>query len=172
MAEPQTATFAGGCFWCMQPPYDSTDGILKTVVGYTAGEKENPTYEEVSAGQTGHTEAIQITFNPDIISYEKLLDIFWMNIDPTVKNRQFCDVGSQYRSGIYYHNDEQKAKAVASRDNLLKKFEDIATEIEPASVFYPAENYHQDYYQKNPIRYKLYRYGCGRDKRLDQLWGN
>lgn len=173
MAKQALATFAGGCFWCMQPPYDTLSGVISTTVGYTAGHQDNPTYEQVSAGQTGHTEAIQITYDPTIISYQQLLDVFWENIDPTTKNRQFCDVGSQYRSGIYYHDEEQKASATASRDQLLTKgFNQIFTEIEPASTFYPAEDYHQRYYQKNPIRYKLYRYGCGRDKRLKALWRN
>lgn len=167
------ATFAGGCFWCMEHPFDEIDGVKSTISGYTGGHKKNPTYEEVSAGETGHTEAVQITYDPEKVSYQELLDIFWHNIDPTVKNRQFCDVGSQYRSGIYYHDEEQKRLAEESKEELnnSKRFKKIHTEIEPASVFYPAEEYHQDYYIKNPIRYRLYRYGCGRDKRLEELWG-
>ena len=167
------ATFAGGCFWCMEHPFDEIDGVKSTISGYIGGHKKNPTYEEVSAGETGHTEAVQVTYDPEKVSYQELLDIFWRNIDPTVKNRQFCDVGSQYRSGIYYHDEEQKRLAEESKEELnnSKRFKIIHTEIEPASVFYPAEEYHQDYYIKNPIRYRLYKYGCGRDKRLAELWG-
>lgn len=167
------AVFAGGCFWCMEHPYDEIDGVKSTISGYIGGHKKNPTYEEVSSGETGHTEAVQITYDPEKVSYKELLDIFWHNIDPTVKNRQFCDVGSQYRSGIYYLDEEQKKLAEESKEELVKskRFKNIHTEIEPASVFYPAEEYHQDYYIKNPIRYRLYRYGCGRDKRLEELWG-
>ncbi|HNF23734.1 MAG TPA: peptide-methionine (S)-S-oxide reductase MsrA, partial [Leptospiraceae bacterium] len=130
-----------------------------------------PTYEEVSAGGTGHTEAVKIEFDPKKISFKKLLDVFWRNIDPTVKDRQFCDSGPQYRSGIFYLNDEQKKEALESRKGLEKKFSSIYTEITPIGDFYPAEEYHQDYYKKNPIRYKYYRHGCGRDKRLEELWG-
>jgi peptide-methionine (S)-S-oxide reductase len=166
------ATFAGGCFWCMEPPYDKLDGVIKTVSGYTGGETENPTYQEVSAGITGHAEAVQIHFDPDKVSYEKLLEVFWRNIDPTAKNAQFCDHGSQYRSGIFYHDESQKAAAEASLAKLKEsgRFAEIHTEITKASTFYPAEDYHQDYYQKNPVRYKLYRFGCGRDRKLDELW--
>lgn len=157
----------------MEHPFDEIDGVKSTISGYIGGHKKNPTYEEVSAGETGHTEAVQVTYDPEKVSYQELLDIFWRNIDPTVKNRQFCDVGSQYRSGIYYHDEEQKRLAEESKEELnnSKRFKIIHTEIEPASVFYPAEEYHQDYYIKNPIRYRLYKYGCGRDKRLAELWG-
>lgn len=168
------ATFAGGCFWCMEPPFDKLDGVLSTTSGYTDGHRKNPTYEEVSAGGTGHTEAVQIEYNPTKISYAQLLEVFWKNIDPTTRDSQFCDHGSQYRSGIYYHNAAQQAAAEASLKALQqnKPFEaDIVTELDAASTFYPAENYHQDYYLKNPIRYKYYRYRCGRDQRLEQLWG-
>jgi peptide-methionine (S)-S-oxide reductase len=167
------ATFAGGCFWCMEHPYDQLDGVISTVVGYTGGSKEDPTYEEVSAGATGHAEAIEVTYDPAKIGYDKLLEVFWRNIDPTVKDAQFCDHGSQYRSGIFYHNDEQKRLAEESRQRLADsgKFKNIYTEITPAATFYRAEEYHQDYYLKNPLRYKYYRYSCGRDKRLEQLWG-
>jgi len=169
-----TATFAGGCFWCMEPPFDKLDGVLSTTSGYTGGEQANPSYKQVSAGATGHTEAIRIEFDPAKISYEELLDVFWKNIDPTTPDRQFCDVGSQYRSGIFYHDTRQKAAAEKSLDALKqnKTFaEPVVTEITAAGPFYPAEDYHQDYYQKNPLRYKYYRFACGRDKRLEMLWG-
>jgi peptide-methionine (S)-S-oxide reductase len=168
------ATFAGGCFWCMEPPYDRVAGVISTTSGYIGGQKLNPTYEEVSSGRTGHTEAVQVIYDPKKVSYEKLLDVFWHNIDPTVKDQQFCDVGSQYRTGIFYHDDEQKRLAEASKAALdkSKPFKaSIVTEITPAGVFYPAEEYHQDYYLKNPVRYKFYRNGCGRDARLQQIWG-
>ena len=166
------ATFAGGCFWCMEPPYDELDGVISTISGYTGGTKKNPTYEEVSAGTTGHAEAVQITYDPTKISYEKLLDVFWHNIDPLTANAQFCDSGSQYRSAIFYHDETQKNLAEASKKRLQSRFkEPIVTEIVRATEFYPAEDYHQDYYKKNPIRYKIYRYGCGRDQRLQKLWG-
>ena len=167
------ATFAGGCFWCMEHPYDEIDGVISTISGYAGGHTKNPTYEEVSSGSTGHTEVVQVTYDPEKVNYEQLLAIFWRNIDPTVKNRQFCDIGSQYRSAIYYHDDDQKRLAEESKEKLIKskKFKNIHTEIELISTFYPAEDYHQDYYIKNPVRYRIYRYGCGRDTRLEQLWG-
>ncbi len=168
------ATFAGGCFWCMEPPFDKLDGVLSTTSGYTGGKTVSPTYKEVSAGGTGHTEAIQIVYDPTRVNYEQLLDVFWRNIDPTVADRQFCDRGSQYRSGIFYHDDSQRAAAEESRQRLeqTKPFQGpIVTEITQAGPFYPAEDYHQDYYKKNPIRYKYYRFSCGRDQRLEELWG-
>jgi peptide-methionine (S)-S-oxide reductase len=166
------ATFAGGCFWCMEPPYDKLDGVLSTISGYAGGKKKNPTYEEVSAGMTGHTEVVQVTYDPKKITYEKLLDVFWRNVDPLTPNRQFCDVGSQYRTAIFYHDENQKRLAEESKKALSKRFkEPIVTEIVRATEFYPAEDYHQDYYIKNPLRYKLYRYNCGRDQRLEKLWG-
>lgn len=170
----EIAIFAGGCFWCMEPPFDKLDGVISTTSGYTAGHKINPTYREVSAGNTGHTEAVQIVYDPDEISYTELLKVYWNNIDPVAVNRQFCDTGSQYRSGIYYLNKSQKTAARQSLQQLKKSKpfkETIATEIRPASTFYPAEDYHQDYYQKNPLRYKYYRYSCGRDQRLQEIWG-
>ena len=171
----QTATFAGGCFWCMEPAFDGLPGVISTTSGYTGGHQENPTYEQVSSGVTGHTEAIQIAFNASKISYQELLAVFWRNIDPTTADRQFCDTGSQYRPAIFYHDDEQK-KAVEQSLKALeqnKSFdEDIVTEISPATTFYPAEDYHQDYYLKNPLRYKHYRLACERDKRLEILWGD
>lgn len=166
------ATFAGGCFWCMEPPYDKLDGVASTVSGYIGGTKKNPTYEEVSAGRTGHTEAVQVTYDPRKISYEKLLEVFWRNIDPLTANAQFCDSGSQYRSGVFYHDEMQKKLAEASKKEIAKRFkEPVVTEITAAGEFYPAEDYHQDYYKKNPLRYNFYRSGCGRDRRLEQLWG-
>ena len=170
----EKATFAGGCFWCMEPAFDHVPGVVSVTVGYTGGTKKNPTYEEVSSGTTGHAESIEVVYDPTKVSYEKLLDIFWHNIDPTVKDRQFCDVGHQYRSAIFYHNEEQKRQAEASQEALeaSKRFKGpIYTEIVPASTFYPAEEYHQEYYKKNPVRYKFYRWNCGRDERLKELWG-
>jgi peptide-methionine (S)-S-oxide reductase len=169
------ATFAGGCFWCMEPPYDKLPGVTATISGYTGGGKANPTYQEVSAGTTGHTEAVQVIYDPKKVTYEKLLEVFWVNIDPTVKDRQFCDSGTQYRTGIFYHDDAQRKAAEASKAALerSKPFkESLVTPIEKAGAFYPAEDYHQDYYTKNPVRYDFYRKGCGRDARLKQLWGD
>jgi peptide-methionine (S)-S-oxide reductase len=168
----EKATFAGGCFWCMEPPFDKVEGILSTTSGYTGGNVKNPTYKQVSRGQTGHAESVEIEYDSNKVSYQELLDIFWVNVDPTVKNRQFCDVGNQYRTAIFYHDDRQKQLAEASRDKIKQKLNsNIFTEIVPAAQFYPAENYHQDYYQKNPLRYKYYRFACGRDKRLAEIWG-
>jgi len=155
----------------MEPPYDKLDGVISTTSGYTGGQIENPTYEDVSAGETGHAEAVEIVYDPQKISYAELLDVFWNNIDPTVKDRQFCDMGSQYRTVIFYHNEEQKQVAEASKAQIEKKLGTVYTEIVPASTFFVAEEYHQDYYTKNPIRYKFYRHGCGRDQRLEELWG-
>jgi len=169
------ATFAGGCFWCMEPPFDALDGVISTTSGYIGGSVDNPTYKQVSAGKTGHTEAIQIVYDPKRVSYPELLDVFWRNIDPTNANGQFCDWGSQYRSEIFFHDEEQRRFASDSKTALeeLKPFEEpVVTQITAASTFWPAEDYHQDYYQKNPVRYKFYRYGCGRDKRLEELWGD
>ena len=176
-AKPGTtakATFAGGCFWCMEPPYDKLDGVISTTSGYIGGQKVNPTYQEVSAGSTGHTEAVEVVYDPKKVTYEKLLNVFWHNIDPTQKNAQFCDHGSQYRTGIFYHSEEQKKLAQASKAALEKNkpFKgDIVTEVTAAPEFYRAEEYHQDFYKKNPTRYKVYRSGCGRDARLQALWG-
>jgi peptide-methionine (S)-S-oxide reductase len=168
------ATFAGGCFWCMEHPFDSLEGVVSVMSGYTGGTKKNPTYQEVSAGGTGHTESVQIVYDPAKIGYRKLLEVFWHNIDPTTPNRQFCDAGNQYRSAVFYHDEEQKRLVEESKRELerTKPFRgSIVTEIAPASVFYPAEEYHQRYYKKNPVRYKFYRYNCGRDQRLKELWG-
>lgn len=170
----EKATFAGGCFWCMEPPYDKLDGVVSTTSGYTGGPEVNPTYKEVSAGKTGHTEAVQIVFDPAKVSYRKLLDVFWMQINPTTPDRQFVDVGSQYRPGIFYHDDEQKRLAQETKKEMEEsgRFEGpIVTEITKAGAFWPAEDYHQDYYQKNPKRYKFYRFGSGRDRYLEKIWG-
>jgi peptide-methionine (S)-S-oxide reductase len=168
------ATFAGGCFWCMEPPYDKLPGVISTTSGYMGGKKRFPTYEEVSTGTTGHTEVVQVVYDPGKVSYERLLEIFWRNIDPTVRDRQFCDVGSQYRTAIFYHDEEQKRLAEASKAALEKSkpFKaPIVTPVQAAGEFWPAEDYHQDFYKKNPVRYKYYRAGCGRDERLKELWG-
>jgi methionine-S-sulfoxide reductase len=168
------ATFAGGCFWCMQGPFDSLEGVVSTSVGYTGGTKENPTYEEVSAGATGHTEAIEIIFDPQKISYEELLDVFWRNIDPTTPNQQFADRGTQYRTAIFYYDENQKMLAEQSKLELAQsgKFDKpIVTEIAPASKFYPAESYHQFFYQKNPFQYKQYKNGSGRSAFIKKKWG-
>jgi len=168
------ATFAGGCFWCMEPPYDKLDGVVSTTSGYIGGRTRNPTYEAVSAGGTGHAEAIEVVYDPARIGYAKLLDVFWRNIDPTVRNQQFCDVGDQYRSAIFYHDAEQRRLAEQSKAALEKSKpfpQPIVTEIVAAGAFTPAEAYHQDYYLKNPLRYRFYRHRCGRDQRLEELWG-
>jgi methionine-S-sulfoxide reductase len=161
----EKATFAGGCFWCLQGPFDALDGVISTVVGYTGGKIDNPTYEEVCDGTTGHAEAIEITYNPDLITYKELLDIFWRNIDPTTLNQQFADRGTQYRTAIFYHNENQRELAAESKSQLeaSKKYaKPLVTEITRATTFYPAENYHQFYYKKNPFRYELYKEGSGR----------
>jgi peptide-methionine (S)-S-oxide reductase len=168
------ATFAGGCFWCMEEALDKVPGVISTVSGYMGGQVKNPTYEQVSAGRTGHAEVVQVEYDPSKVTYARLLEVFWRNIDPTQRDAQFCDHGSQYRSGIFYHDEEQKRLADASRAALVKNkpFKgEIVTEITKSSQFYPAEGYHQDYYLKNPARYKFYKSGCGREARLKQLWG-
>lgn len=170
----ETAIFAGGCFWCMEHPFDELDGVISTTVGYSGGKTERPTYEQVSAGRTGHAESIQIVFDPQKVSYSELLDIYWRNTDPTTANRQFCDVGSQYRPAIFYLSEAQRIAAEASKQALIKNkpfADEVVTEISPAGPFWKAEDYHQDYYLNNPLRYKFYRYNCGRDQRLEQLWG-
>lgn len=168
-----TAIFAGGCFWCMHGEFASIKGVSKVTSGYTGGTVENPTYEQVSRGNTGHVEAIEVIYNPAIVPYTKLLDIFWKNIDPLDETGQFCDKGEQYRAGIFYMDDAQKSQAEISRDNIKTKLKQpVATVIKQASAFYPAEDYHQEYEIKNRTRYKLYRQACGRDERLQELWGN
>ncbi len=167
------ATFAGGCFWCMEPPYDKLDGVISTVSGYAGGHVENPGYRAVTTGRTGHTEVVQVTYDPAIVSYQKLLEVFWENIDPTTLNRQFCDTGNQYRTEIFTHNPEQQQLAEASKQQLQASAilpGPVVTEVTSLQAFYPAEDYHQDYYRKNPLRYNFYRTSCGRDARLDELW--
>lgn len=170
----ENATFAGGCFWCLEKPFDHVDGVVSTISGYANGHTENPSYKEVSSGTTGHTEVMQVTFNPSKVGYAELLEVFWHNHDPLDAGGQFCDRGATYRPAIMTHNDEQMAAALASKQQLADSGKlpgDIVTAIEPLTSFYPAEDYHQDYYNKNPIRYKYYRWNCGRDQRLQELWG-
>ena len=172
--QTEMAIFAGGCFWCMEPPFDKLPGVKSTTSGYIGGRTLRPTYEQVSAGRTGHAEAVQVRYDPTRVSYQKLLDVFWRNIDPLAVDRQFCDVGDQYRSAIFTTGTEQQRLAETSKRKLEAsgRFKQpIATQVVPASKFYPAEDYHQDYYRRNPVRYKFYRYNCGRDQRLEQLWG-
>lgn len=167
------ATFAGGCFWCMQPPYDNTPGVIATRVGYLNGHIENPSYEQVCTGTTGHTEAIEVVYDPTQVSYEELLTVFWQNINPTQENGQFADKGSQYRTGIYYHSDTQKEAAEKSKKELgaSGRFDSlIVTEIEKADTFYVAEDYHQKYYEKNVLHYNFYKVGSGRDAYLKRVW--
>lgn len=171
----EKATFAGGCFWCMEPPFDKLSGVISTTSGYAGGNEIMPTYEQVSSGRTGHFEAIEIVYDPEKVSYDKLLEVFWKNIDPTQANGQFADIGKQYRTAIFYHDDNQRKVAVASKEELDKsgKFgKPVVTEILPAGKFYPAEDYHQDYYLKNPVRYKYYRFGSGRDQFLNKIWND
>ena len=170
------ATFAGGCFWCMEHPFDQIDGVASVESGCTGGGVEHPTYDAVSSGGTGHAEAVEIVYDPKKVSYDKLLHVFWRNIDPLVANRQFCDAGEQYRSAIFVHDAAQRRAAEASKAELEAserfKGQRLLTEIVDASTFYRAEEYHQDYYKKNPIRYNYYRGGCGRDARLKKIWGD
>ena len=171
-AATATAVFAGGCFWCIEKDIEALPGVVAVESGYTAGKTTNPTYESVSAGRTGHTEAVRVVYDPAKVSYAQLVDYFWRHIDPTVKDRQFCDVGSQYRSGIYWGNETERQVAESSRDALIKsgRFKTIHTELAGASPFYVAEDYHQDYYKKNTVRYNYYRLSCGRDARVKELW--
>ena len=169
----QTAFFAGGCFWCMVHPFEVIDGVISTISGYTGGSVANPTYEQVSAGGTGHRESVEVFFDPKKVSYETLLDVYWRNIDPFDDKGQFCDKGNQYRSAIFVANDEQKLTAEASKRKFEERFDrPIATDIRYAGTFYRAEEYHQNYYKKNPLRYRFYRFSCGRDARLKQVWGD
>jgi peptide-methionine (S)-S-oxide reductase len=170
--ERARATFAGGCFWCMEPPFDKLDGVISTTSGYTGGRTTNPTYEQVSAGRTGHTEAVEVVYDPGKVTYSQLLDVFWRNIDPLTANAQFCDTGSQYRAAIFVHDEAQRRLAEDSRRAVAERLrKPVVTEVTPASKFWPAEDDHQDYYKKNPRRYSLYRAGCGRDQRLEAIWG-
>ena len=168
------APFAGGCFWCMEPPFETLAGVVSTTVGYTGGHTKHPTYEEVSAGGSGHAESVQIVYDPRKIGYEQLLDVFWHNVDPITPNAQFCDHGDQYRTAIFYHDENQRQLAEASKRRLEASTRlpgPIVTEIVAATEFYPAEAYHQKYHQKNSVRYKYYRWNCGRDQRLKEIWG-
>ncbi|MDA8017266.1 MAG: peptide-methionine (S)-S-oxide reductase MsrA [Thermoanaerobaculia bacterium] len=169
------ATFAGGCFWCMEPPFDKLEGVISTTSGYTGGPEVRPTYKQVAYGRTGHTEAVEVVYDPEKISYERLLFVFWRNIDPTVRDRQFCDAGTQYRTAIFVHDVEQRRLAEESLAELQENQPfrgEIVTPVQDAEPFYPAEEYHQDFYEKNPLRYKTYRRGCRRDARLEELWGD
>ena len=167
------AAFAGGCFWCMEHPFDELPGVVSVTSGYTGGDVKNPTYEAVSAGGTGHAESVEVLYDPAKIGYEKLIDVYWHNVDPLTRDAQFCDHGHQYRTAIFYHDSTQRRLAEESKARLASHFkEPIVTEIVAAGPFYPAEDYHQHFYRKNPVRYKFYRWGCGRDRRLKELWGD
>lgn len=168
------AVFAGGCFWCMEADFEKVDGVRAVVSGYTGGTEKNPTYKQVSSGRSQHVEAVQIDYNEEKVSYEELLKIFWVNVDPTVDDRQFCDTGRHYRPAIFYLNEEQKDAARQSKQDIIKNsgISPILVTVEAVTQFWPAEQYHQDFYKKNPVRYKYYRFGCGRDRRLKELWGN
>jgi len=166
------ATFAGGCFWCVESDFDKVPGVISTTSGYTGGTKIDPTYAEVGSGRTGHAESVEVVYDPMKVTYEQLLDVFWHNIDPLVKDRQFCDVGSEYRTAIFVHDGEQQRLAEESKKRIEAQLKaPVQTEIVAAGPFYRAEEYHQDYYLKNPIRYRYYRWNCGRDQRLEQIWG-
>ena len=168
------AYFAGGCFWCMEEAFEKVEGVLSVTSGYMGGRVANPSYEEVSAGRTGHAESVEVVYDPAKVSYQKLLDAFWRNVDPITLNAQFCDHGSQYRSAVFFQTDEEKRASDTSKQAIeqSKRFtEPIVTQIVTASQFYPAEEYHQDFYKKNPMRYKFYKYNCGRAQRLEELWG-
>ena len=172
--DTELAVFAGGCFWCMEPPYDELEGVVSTTSGYTGGSAEDANYKAVSAGGTGHYEAIQIEYDPSVVSYEELLRVFWFNIDPLDDRGQFCDMGSQYLSAIFPKNEEERTLAETSKARIGPDdapADVVKTRILPATTFYAAEDYHQDYYKKNPVRYKFYRWNCGRDARLEELWG-
>ena len=171
---PAKAYFAGGCFWCMEEAFEKVEGVLSATSGYMGGRVANPTYEEVSAGRTGHAESVEVVYDPSRVSYQKLLDAFWRNVDPVTPNAQFCDHGSQYRSAIFFQTDDEKRVSDASKQAIEQSkrlTEPIVTQIVPATQFYSAEEYHQDFYKKNPIRYKFYKYNCGRAQRLEELWG-
>jgi len=173
-AKPQKATFAGGCFWCMEPPFEKVKGVISVTSGFIGGTSKNPTYKDVASGKTNHKEAVEIIYNPKLVSYENLIEIFWKQVDPLDAGGQFVDRGAHYTTGVFYHDQNQKKIALKSKNNLEKSKKlkgKIVTKITKATTFYLAEDYHQDYYKKNPVRYKLYRYGSGRDKRLKELWG-
>ncbi|GAB2886066.1 peptide-methionine (S)-S-oxide reductase MsrA [Microbulbifer echini] len=168
----RTAIFAGGCFWCMEPPFDKVKGVLETTSGYSGGHVKNPSYDQVSAGGTGHAEVVQVKYDADKVSYSELLNIFWHNVDPFDAGGQFCDRGDQYRAEIFYGNEEEKKLAEESKKKIEAELgKKVVTQIKPAATFFPAEAYHQNYYQRNPLRYKYYRFRCGRDQRLEEVWG-
>ncbi|WP_239005236.1 peptide-methionine (S)-S-oxide reductase MsrA [Legionella sp. MW5194] len=171
-AKVEEAIFAGGCFWCVEADFDKVKGVLGTVAGFDGGTSKDPTYKQVSAGGTGYAEAVRVMYNPDVVSYRQLVDFFWRHIDPTTKDGQFCDHGRQYRSAIFYLNEEQKKIALASKKAMEKRFKTVYTEVVPSTQFYAAEDYHQNYYQKHNWRYNYYRYRCGRDARIDKVWNN
>jgi len=171
-ADEAVATFAGGCFWCMEPPYDKLDGVKSTVSGFMGGHVKDPGYEQVVRGGTGHAEVVQVTYDPAVVSYETLLAVYWRNVDPFDGAGQFCDRGPSYRPEVFWHSPAQRDAATASKAELEERFgRPIAAEVTEAGEFYPAEDYHQDYYEKNPVRYKFYRWNCGRDDRLQEVWG-
>lgn len=171
-AKTATASFAGGCFWCMESDFEKLPGVLTVVSGYEGGKEQNPTYEQVSAHETGHAESVEVTYDPAKVSYVQLLDWYWHHIDPLTANAQFCDHGPQYRSVIFYRNEAEKAAVLASKQKYEKQLgQSIVTQIVPTSTFWPAEDYHQDYYKKNPLRYNYYRLSCGRDARVKEVWG-
>jgi len=174
-AQPKqaVATFAGGCFWCVESDFDHVKGVISTTSGYTGGHVKNPTYHQVSAGGTGHAEAVEIVYDPSQVTYAQLLDHFWHTVDPTVKDRQFCDVGRQYRTAIFVHNAAQRKLAEASKKKVAAQLgKRIYTEIDKAGPFYKAEEYHQNFYQKQALKYKFYRWNCGRDQRIKKIWGS
>jgi peptide-methionine (S)-S-oxide reductase len=167
-----TAVFAGGCFWCMEPPYDKLEGVLSTISGYAGGHVPNPTYEEVTAGGTGHRESLQVVYDPERVSYQELLDVFWRNVDPLDDGGQFCDRGFSYTTAIFARDQEQARAAEASKEEIRERFDEpVVTPVVQDADFYPAEDYHQNYYQEHSVRYRFYRWSCGRDARLDELWG-
>lgn len=170
--EAETAIFAGGCFWCVEEAFDAVEGVTETVSGYTGGTVENPTYEQVTHGNTGHYEAVLVRYDPNKVSYEQLLDTFWHNVDPFDAGGQFCDRGSSYLSAVFVGGEEEKATAEGSKAEVAEKFgREVATEVLPAQTFYPAEGYHQNYYNENPLQYRFYKWGCGRAQRLEEIWG-
>ena len=173
--DTRVATFGGGCFWCMEPPYDKLEGVLSTTSGYMGGDVDNPTYEQVTRGGTGHVEVVQVEYDPNVIGYERLLDVYWVNVDPLTDNRQFCDAGESYRPVIFAHSDQQRELAEASKQAVIDsgRFDQpVIVPIEDAGAFWPAEDYHQNYYKKSSVRYNYYRWSCGRDNRLEELWGD
>lgn len=172
-SETASAVFGGGCFWCVEEAFDKVEGVVATTSGFSGGHVENPTYQDVVNGTTGHAEVVLVEYDPSAVNYATLLHVFWRNIDPFAVDRQFCDVGEAYRSAIFYSSDAERELAEASLDEVAERFDDpIATQVAPFEAFYPAEEYHQDYYRKNPVRYNYYKAACGRERRLEQIWGD